>query len=240
MTENGADTALLWNPSFYHQFCPLVFEEGVCGRGFVFLTEDQQNILKGAVVNKVNAACPDCPAGIDISQATFSVNVFSETLIANCQQAGQIVFNTANRPAGLSSSYVDLWRFTLVNYNAGPGCLSEAMRETYQSGLPLDWPNVSSRLDEACQPAVAYVEEIASIGPTSPTPTPTASIRPPAATPTRPAVTPTQAGTPAPGATLTPTPTITPGGPGYPEPEPTATLGDYPEPEPTATVEGYP
>lgn len=165
LTENGADTILLWNASFYRQFCPLIFENNICQQGFPFLDEAEQNILKGALVNQVNSACPDCPAGINLAQAGFSVNVFAESLIANCNQAGQIVYNTTAGPAGQSSSFVDLWKFTLVNYNAGAGCLEEAVQEAYRAGRPLDWANVSSRLDEACQAAIKYVDDISASPP---------------------------------------------------------------------------
>jgi len=230
LTENGADTVLLWNPSFFNQFCPLVFEKSVCQNGFAFLNEEHQNLLKGALVNKVNAACPDCPAGIDLSQASFSVNVFAGTLRASCDQAGQIVYNTTGAAAGLSSSYVDLWRFTLVNYNAGPGCLSEAVLETFNARQPLDWTNVSSHLDEACQGAIPYVEEISTLKSVGPTPTP-------------PAVLPTLSG---PRPTFAPTPTrqLTPGvptptlQPGVPTATPIATDVGYPYPEPPTITPG--
>ena len=149
LTEKGADTVLLWNPSFYDQFCPLIFEKSVCQTNFTDLGEKEQNLLRGALVNKVNAACPDCPAGIDLTQATFSVNVFASSLLANCEQAGQVVYNATGKASGLSSSYIDLWKFTLVNYNAGSGCLEEAVQQTIQEGLTLTWENVSNRLDPA-------------------------------------------------------------------------------------------
>jgi hypothetical protein len=37
MTEQGADTVLLWNPEFFHEFCPLVLGQpawAFCDLGF--------------------------------------------------------------------------------------------------------------------------------------------------------------------------------------------------------------
>jgi hypothetical protein len=172
MTEKGADAVLLWNPDFFRQFCPLVLSQVYCDLGFGNLKAPEQNMLRGALVRLVNAACPDCPAGIDISQANFSVRVFAEGLAANCEQVGRILRNVTGLEPGQSSSYEDLWRFTLVNYNAGPGCLNTALNRARLNGEALDWRHVSARLDPACQSAIGYVEDISSMRRIEPTATP--------------------------------------------------------------------
>ncbi len=160
MTENGADTALLWNPSFYEQFCPLVLSLDTCAGGYAHLEEEEQEMLRGALVRDVDAFCPDCPLRIDLQQADFSVPIFAETLLANCEQTGMIVYNTYRQPPGRVASYEDLWRFTLVNYNAGPGCLILAIQSTESLGEPLDWEHVSAHLTPVCRGAIDYVEDI--------------------------------------------------------------------------------
>ena len=85
LSDLGADTVLLWNPSFYTQFCPLVLDTTVCQRGYGNLDINHQEMLRGALMQNMIAACPDCPLGIDLRQA---------------------------------------------NYNAGPGCQSDAINQT--------------------------------------------------------------------------------------------------------------
>jgi hypothetical protein len=160
MTEYGADAVLLWNTSFYDQFCPLVLQEEDCDRGFGNLTAEQQNLLRGAVVASVNATCTDCPVGIDLTQANFSIRVFAEALLANCNQVSQLIYNRTSQSAGSLSTYEDLWRFTLVNYNAGAGCLNLAIEDTLTVGQSLTWENVRSYLTDVCLPAADYVEDI--------------------------------------------------------------------------------
>jgi hypothetical protein len=58
-----------------------------------------------------------------------------------------------------------LWRFTLVNYNAGPGCLTLAIWETKRLGEVLDWTHLSSHLTPACQGALDYVDKISGNNP---------------------------------------------------------------------------
>jgi hypothetical protein len=72
------------------------------------------------------------------------------------------MWNVSWERPGLMSSYEDLWRYTLVNYNAGPGCLAEALDEVYYFE-PVDWEEVSEALSEleACENAVRYVDRIA-------------------------------------------------------------------------------
>jgi hypothetical protein len=115
------------------------------------------------------------------------------------------VLNTTRQVAGGVASYEDLWKFTLVNYNAGPGCLTDAIAATSGAGEALTWENVSARLTPACQGAIDYVDDISSLViPPTRTPSPTR-------TPTRPRPSPTPTFTPifvGPTATakITPTP----------------------------------
>jgi hypothetical protein len=163
LTEGGADTALLWNPSFYRQFCPLVLSQSLCeSKGYANLTARHQAMLRGALIHSVDGRCDDCPLGLDLSRADFSVEIFARTLLANCEQAGNTIWAATKNPPGVTVSYEDMWRFTLVNYNAGSGCLSTAIKRTYKGDVKtLDWATVSAALDEACQGAVGYVEDIA-------------------------------------------------------------------------------
>jgi hypothetical protein len=162
LTEKGADTTFLWNPPFFYQFCPLVMDSAECGKGYLHLDEEQREYLRISLINAVNATCENCPLGIDLDRANFSIGVFAHTLLANCEQAGQLVENITAGPAGNSATYEDLWKFTLVNYNAGPGCLGNALDTTYNEEQELTWENLSSHLEPACQGAIIYVNDISS------------------------------------------------------------------------------
>jgi len=158
------------------------------------------------LVRKVDASCPDCPISIDVPQANYSVRVFAEGLQANCEQVGRIITNLTQFSPGQVSSYEDLWRFTLVNYNAGPGCLSRAMQLAWQANQSLDWASVAANLEPACQLAIGYVEDISQMLKATPTPTVWPFIEAPP-TPVLPRVLFTPTPSPTPG------PTQTPGGP---------------------------
>ena len=163
LTENGADTTLFWNRSFFNQFCPLVMDSETCGIGYANLDEEIKVELRRALVGSVNLTCEECPLGFDLTQADFSVGVFAHTLIANCEQTGQVVYNYTLESPSEAASYEDLWKFTLVNYNAGGGCLAEAISfATALSGLPLTWESVSPHLTGACAGAVDYVNDISN------------------------------------------------------------------------------
>ena len=170
MTEGGADVVLMWNPSFYEQFCPTILDQSVCKLKIFPQPEDtwqgiglddvERSLLRNALVRSVNSICPDCSNGIDLEKADYSVGVFAQTLIANCKQTGKVIDMNYSSAPGEASSYEDLWRFTLVDYNAGPGCLGLAVDETSTQGEPLDWEHLSSHLTPACQGALDYVNAV--------------------------------------------------------------------------------
>lgn len=164
LTDKGADATLLWNQPFYEQFCVSVLDDAVCRKGYPHLTDEQRATLRSALVLRVNAFCADCALGIDLEKAEASVSIFAETLLANCAQTGKVVeLNYANED--FVPAYEDMWRFTLVNYNAGPGCLGLAIDATSRAGQPLDWTHVASHITTACSGAINYVNSIANAPP---------------------------------------------------------------------------
>lgn len=160
LTDNGADTTLLWNPSFYAQYCPLVLSAQACSEGYLHLKPEEQQLLRAALVSSVDATCSNCALGIDLSRADFSVGVFAHTLLADCEQTGQVIYNTIGQSPGTVASYEDLWKFTLVDYNAGPGCLSLALNDAWTADRKITWDNVSSHFTDVCAPAKDYVNDI--------------------------------------------------------------------------------
>ena len=138
----------------------MVLPEDTCGNGYAHLKEEDQLELRRALIGSVNATCEGCPLGIDLKRADFSVAVFAQTLIANCKQAGQVVHNYTSKTPGDVASFEDLWKFTLVNYNAGGSCLADAITSTANQNLDLTWENVSPSLIGACSGAIDYVNDI--------------------------------------------------------------------------------
>jgi hypothetical protein len=162
LTDNGAETILLWNPTFFEQFCPLVLDASACQRGYLYLDSQTQAILRGALALHASADCPTCEAGIDLSSAEFSISLFANTILANCEQVAQIAYNATGLIAGQVSSYEDLWRFTVANYHIGPGCLSYAMYNAWAARAVMDWEHVSDYLTEPCESVIPYVENVTS------------------------------------------------------------------------------
>lgn len=229
LTEQGADAILLWNPDFFAGFCPLLLDADTCALGYDALDEKSKALLRGAVTVSVNPECESCPGSIDLAQLDFSMQVFADALQANCAQAGQVVENVTGRVPGQALSYEDLWRLTLVNYHAGPGCLYHALEKTRRAGDNLTWENIAQHFEPGCQSAVTFVENVTSM---QPEPTPTPTIPAPTATPTL------FVPTPMPLPSATPTASPLP-----PTAAPSATPGGYPppaSPPPTTQPTPYP
>lgn len=160
LTDHGVDAVFLWNPSFFQQFCPLVLSEYACSRGYLSLSQDEQAILRGALALQARTDCPDCPTGIDLTNTFFTVSLFANTLQANCAQIARTIFTATGQMAGRLATYEDLWRLTIANYHAGPGCVSFAIHQAWQTAQTLSWDVVSTRFTEPCQGVVPYVEQI--------------------------------------------------------------------------------
>ena len=173
LSENGADTLLLLRPGFFQELCSLTLDQNACSQGYDRLSATEKALLRGLLFQMVNASCQECQGKIDWEQANFSVGVFAENMLANCQQVGLIVNNVTSEAPGKHSSYTDLWKFTMVNYNAGAGCLTNAIQEAWKTSHELTWDLVSAQFDTHCRNATSYVDNITWVPPYIPSVTPT-------------------------------------------------------------------
>ncbi len=160
ITDNGADALLLWNASFYNQFCPLVLTEDQCSVGYLKLDDAERAILRGALAISADADCENCEYGIDLTSVDESINLVAHTLLANCEQVAQIVYNATGVLAGEVSNYEELWKYTIADYHVGSGCLSYAVYTAWAARQAMDWSHVSSYLTEPCESVIPYVTEI--------------------------------------------------------------------------------
>jgi hypothetical protein len=134
--------------------------EDQCSVGYIKLSPENQAILRGALATSADADCADCEYGIDLTSVDDSINLVAHTLLANCEQVAQIVYNATGNLAGVVSSYEELWKFTLANYHVGPGCLSYAVYTSWAARATMDWEHVSVFLTEPCESVIPYVTEI--------------------------------------------------------------------------------
>jgi hypothetical protein len=121
--------------------------------GYLNLGEKERAILRGALALQAKADCPDCPTGVDLTNVNFSVLLFANMLQSNCAQVARTIYTATESMAGLVSTYEDLWRFTIANYHAGPGCLSFAIHQawTFSTDRRITWENVKTQFTEPCQ-----------------------------------------------------------------------------------------
>jgi len=118
-------------------------------------------MMRGYLYNtRVDATCPACPYGVDLDKANSSIDIFAKLINSNCHQTNTLFLNITEGYAGSNAAYEDLWKFTMGNYTAGPGCMGDAYLRTYNQGEEFTWENVSRNLVGACEAAIPYVEAI--------------------------------------------------------------------------------
>ena len=107
-----------------------------------------------------NAYCGSCENHLDMQKANASIDLFARLVLANGRMVGKIIENDLKKKPGEVASYDDLWRFTLLAYNAGPGCFEKALlsRRRPQN---LTWSQIKSGVSQGCLNGIYYSESIA-------------------------------------------------------------------------------
>jgi hypothetical protein len=150
INDMGADAALRWDVGLFKEVCSGVLSN--CSVMYYQLPESLRAMVRGALLNKINAQCLTCNYGLNMDVANASIYTIARVLHANCWESGYIL----DQYNGGSVDYVDLWKFTMVSYHSGYGCLDVAVQETKDAGESINWTNVSGRIK--CQGAKQYVD----------------------------------------------------------------------------------
>lgn len=172
VNQLGIDVLLRRDPTLYQRVCPSVLSD--CLRPYLSLDSQQQAMIRGAVVSLMDATCADCEYGFDLNKAKESIGLLAMLFRANCQQVDQILrlvdvpdpdADAATATAAVATiaaggdtdttSYEDLWRFTLLSYHSGVSCFQEALIATRKAHRAFTWENVEERLK--CRGGADYV-----------------------------------------------------------------------------------
>jgi hypothetical protein len=146
INQLGIDVLLRQDPTFYHQVCPTVFSD--CSLPYTSLDPAAQAIIRGAVINSIDAACPTCEYGLDLEKANQSIPLIAQLLRANCQMVDYL-----GKP---SVTYEDMWKYTLATYHSGFSCVRDAVRVARENKETEDWETVSSHI--SCRGTKRYVD----------------------------------------------------------------------------------
>ena len=172
VNQLGVDVLLRRDPTLYQRVCPSVLSD--CLKPYLSLEPQQQAMIRGAVVSLMDASCADCEYGFDLNKAKESIGILAMLLRANCQQVEVIInlvhipdddVDSATATAAVATiaaggetgttSYEDLWRFTLLSYHSGLSCFQDALIATRRAHRPFTWENVEERL--RCRGGANYV-----------------------------------------------------------------------------------
>jgi hypothetical protein len=152
LTYFGAHTTLYWRPALYQDLCST---SGNCKDEI-----DYEEIMY--FLNLMDAYCPGCENKIDMVKAQRSVAYLAEALYAHCEQTERIVYNASEMSPKFVVDYPTIWKLTLMNYNVGPTCVFNSVRDAYDyAQSQISWWDISYFTgDPQCLRGVYYANQI--------------------------------------------------------------------------------
>jgi hypothetical protein len=94
---------------------------------------------------------------MDIEKGKQAVLVLAETLKASCLQSARIIYLETGKIPSQLMSYEDFWRLVLANYQAGAGCVYQALHRTAN---PNNWNSIAANFSSGCASGAEYIRRI--------------------------------------------------------------------------------
>jgi hypothetical protein len=163
LTLVGASNAIQWNPELYNQLCTIVYN-GPCPQSYNQTYLGFDNLLSGQLLNLMDSSCPECEYKFDVEKAENSIYYIGQSLMSYCKQTSQIVYNVTGQHSSFAVDYATIWRLTLLNYNAGPTCVYNALDAAYTPTTEeLSWSVIAANITgSVCEIGLDYVNNITS------------------------------------------------------------------------------
>ena len=161
VTLVGASNAIQWNPELYNQLCTVVYN-GPCPQSYNQSYLGFDNLLTGQLLDQLDASCPECEYTFDVEKAENSIYYLGQSLMSYCKQTSQIVYNVTGQHSSFAVDYPTIWKLTLLNWNAGPQCVFDALDASYTPSTDeLSWAVIASNVSGSfCQVGLDYVNQI--------------------------------------------------------------------------------
>jgi hypothetical protein len=151
INQLGVDVLLRTNPALYQRVCASSLYS--CDRPYVSLSGLDRALIRGTLAMSLDASCPQCLYGVDLNKASQSVPLISQILYSNCVQSKSIL-----DLHGFTASYDDNWKFTMVSYHSGFGCLRDALDKVPISGGEITWNDISAHF--TCPGSSEYIDRL--------------------------------------------------------------------------------
>jgi hypothetical protein len=151
INELGADVALRWNEDLKNQICSGLLYN--CDESFAKMNAFEQAMLRGGLIQAIDAYCPTCENMINLDIAEQSIAITGQVIKSSCSQANYIVSDLE-----LKATVPDMWKFTILTYHGGYYCLRNSLEIVKEKGLEPTWANVSANL--VCPNARDYVDSL--------------------------------------------------------------------------------
>ena len=154
INQLGVDVLLRTNPVLYQRVCASALYN--CDQPYISLSGLDRALIRGTLALAMDSSCQDCQYGVDLNKASQSIPLIAQVLYSNCMQSRSILSLHS-----YSASYDDNWKFTMVSYHSGFGCLRDALDKMPIDSGEITWKNLSTHL--ACPGATEYVDRLWSI-----------------------------------------------------------------------------
>lgn len=147
LTEHGVDMLLQWNEAYYMKKCGLIYGADYCENGYLNLTDEQQAVLIGYVIQEIGTE--------------KEYHILAEALYASCFQANYIVSYYSDKAPNQVTDYETMWRIAMGIYHAGFGCVADGVSAGWGKGDgSLEWENIQPYLIGDCSSAADYFDKV--------------------------------------------------------------------------------
>ena len=158
INQLGVDALLRRKPQIYQQACKLVLSDFECQIPYTLMSQENQRLIRGALVQSQSSICANCEYGFDLDNAKQSVLLIAQMLEVNCEYVKDIVDDNlaADLDDDWEEPYEDLWKLTLMAYHSGLACVNRSIVNTAKDNIPFTWENVSENI--TCDSGRSYVD----------------------------------------------------------------------------------